>query len=271
LVTYKLTHRLSPRFAEPAPIIDWGNIQSFELVTKDKQTIGSWFIEGDTDRPIVLVLHGNGACRSWMLQEAEMLNKAGFGVMLISMRAHGDSTGEFNDVGFSAQHDVVAAVDWLHSRWPNRRIVIWGQSMGSAAALFAARELGERVQGYILECPYRDLKTAVRIRLRNYLPSGLNGIAYAGMLTVSQVLLPNLDEISPRKAMGTVPRNVPILILAGRCDPLATLDEARDLTSAAPGDCQLVVFETEAHIPVIRADCETCRSSVIKFVTAGGR
>src|SRR5262245_52637498 len=134
LVTYKLTHRLSPRFAEPAPIINWATVQSFELVTKDKQTIGSWFIEGDADRPIVLVLHGNGACRSWMMNETEMLHISGFGVMLISTRAHGDSTGEFNDIGYSAQHDVVAAVDWLQRRWPHRPIVIWGQSMGAAAA-----------------------------------------------------------------------------------------------------------------------------------------
>src|SRR5262245_1614159 len=134
MVAYRLTRRINPWFAEPAPEIHWGTVRSFQLTTKDHQTIGSWFIEGDSGRPIVLVLHGNGACRSWMMNEAEMLHSSGFGVMLISMRAHGDSTGEFNDIGYSAQHDVVAAVDWLQRRWPHRPIVIWGQSMGAAAA-----------------------------------------------------------------------------------------------------------------------------------------
>jgi len=32
---------------------------------------------------------------------------------MISLRAHGDSTGDFNDVGYSARHDVVVAVEFL--------------------------------------------------------------------------------------------------------------------------------------------------------------
>ena len=33
--------------------------------------------------------------------------------------------------------------------------------MGAAAAVFASGELARRVHGYVLECPYQDLKTAV--------------------------------------------------------------------------------------------------------------
>ncbi len=77
------------------------------------------------------------------------------------MRAHGDSSGEFNDIGYSARLDVVAAVEFLERRRPARPILIHGTSLGAAAATFAAEELGHRVHGYVLECPYRDLRTAV--------------------------------------------------------------------------------------------------------------
>jgi alpha-beta hydrolase superfamily lysophospholipase len=79
---------------------------------------------------------------------------------MISLRAHGDSTGDFNDMGYSARHDVVAAVEFLERRRPGNPIVIHGLSMGAGAAVFASGELGHRIKGYVLESPYRDLKIA---------------------------------------------------------------------------------------------------------------
>ena len=52
--------------------------------------------------------------------------------------------------------------------------------MGSAAAVFAAGELGHRVHGYILESPYQDLKVAVWNRVNVALPPVLSHAAYAG-------------------------------------------------------------------------------------------
>ena len=37
-------------------------------------------------------------------------------------------------------------------------MIVDGNSMGAAAAVFAGRELAHRVRGYILESPYQDLK-----------------------------------------------------------------------------------------------------------------
>ena len=52
------------------------------------------------------------------LKRAE-LALSGYPILMISLRAHGDSTGEFNDIGYGA-HDVVAAVEFLERRHPGR-------------------------------------------------------------------------------------------------------------------------------------------------------
>src|SRR5690606_19387304 len=111
-VAYKLTRRLRPAFDEPPPASIAARTESFRLSTRDGQELGAWFVAGDLNRPVVLLLHGNGGCRGTCLRQVEFLTEAGCGVMLISFRAHGDSTGERNDFGYSAQHDVVAAVEW---------------------------------------------------------------------------------------------------------------------------------------------------------------
>ena len=87
-------------------------------------------------------------------------------------RAHGDSTGEFDDAGYGARRDVCAAVEFLERRRPGRPVIVDGNSLGSAAAIFAAGELGHRVAAYILECPYQDLKIAVWNRIDNCAASG---------------------------------------------------------------------------------------------------
>ena len=97
----------------------------------------------------------------------KLLLSHGCSVLMISHRAHGDSTGEFDDAGYSARRDVYAAVEFLEQRRPGRPVIVDGNSLGSAAAIFAAGELGHRVAAYILESPYQDLKIAVWNRVDN--------------------------------------------------------------------------------------------------------
>jgi uncharacterized protein len=123
---------------------------------------------------------------------------------MISFRAHGDSTGEINDIGYSARHDVIAAVAFLEQRRPGKPILVHGTSLGSAAAAFASGELAGRVRGYVLECPYRDVKSAVWNRTREYLPPVLDVIAYAGLRLVAPLVLPDLDQMAPVFAVGGV-------------------------------------------------------------------
>ena len=129
----QLTRRVEPVRAEPVPAVALGEITAFRLATGDAHELGAWFFEGRPDRPLVLILHGNGASRSMCLPEAALAGKAGSPVLLISFRAHGDSTGELNDFGYGGRHDVIAAVRWLRERHPGRPVVLWGRSMGAAA------------------------------------------------------------------------------------------------------------------------------------------
>lgn len=262
----RLTQRGAPLHAEPAPVVAWGSITPVRLSTADGEQLGGWFIEGHADKPTVLILHGNGRKRSTCLKEAELVANAGCSVLLVTQRAHGDSTGDFNDFGFSARLDVIAAVEWLRARSPNRSIVVWGQSLGSAAALFAAAELGERVQGYILECPYQNLRTAVRNRTRMYLPPVLDFVAYSGFSAVAPAVLPNVDEISPLKAAANVPGSAKVLVLAGELDQRATPAEARKIAAVIGERATLHVVPGGDHLTLAQADPENYRRVVLGFL-----
>lgn len=267
LVAYKLTHRLEARAEESLPSAAWAKLESLRLETKDGQTIGAWFTAGRADALSVLVIHGHKGRRGNSLTRAELFASWGHPVLMITLRAHGDSTGEFDDIGFSARHDVIAAVEFLESRHPGRPVIIDGNSMGAAAAVFAARELGRRAGGYILESPYRDLRTAVWNRVDNALPPVLDLAAYAGLNLVAPFFLPHLDEISPLKAIAGIPEDVPVLILSGSGDHLAHPEEARALHERVASHGRLVSFPGAGHGDLLNARPELYRAAVREFCT----
>ena len=129
-VAYRLTRRAQPPFPEPFPAADWGKFEPHRLKTIDGQEIGAWLVVGSGDAASILLIHGIGASRSACLSRAKILATQGCSVLMISLRAHGDSTGEFNDMGYGARHDVVAAVEFLERQRPGKPIVVHGLSMG---------------------------------------------------------------------------------------------------------------------------------------------
>jgi alpha-beta hydrolase superfamily lysophospholipase len=264
-VAYRLTRRHYPQAPEPVPQITWGRIEADRIQTSDGEVLGAWFVDRRDQAPSVLLLHGSGGSRGHALGRAQMLVSHGYAVLMISLRAHGDSTGDYNDIGWGARADVRAAVEFLEKRRPGRPVIVSGNSLGSAAAVFAALELGHRVQGYILESPYQDLKVAVWNRTDVNLPPVLSHAAYAGLRVVAPLFLPHLEQISPLKAIRGIPEDVPVLILAGAADRLARLHEAKAILQEVASHGQIILFPRAGHGNLFRSNRDLYTRTVLEF------
>lgn len=263
ILTFLVTHRVSPRFEEPPPAIPWGTFTSERLATADGEDLGAWFVDGSCDSaPAVVFLHGVASCRRQLLAEAEDFHRRGCSCLLISQRGHGDSTGGYNDFGYGCRGDVTAAVDWLKNRCPDRPVVVWGTSMGAASALFAAEENGTKVAGYILECPYQNLRIATRNRTRLILPPGIEVMAYHTLNLVAPLSLPHVDDIDPAAAASRMPRDIPMLILAGGKDRLALPEEARAIGERVGASAKVVVVPEGGHTFLLAANPDLVRGEI---------
>jgi alpha-beta hydrolase superfamily lysophospholipase len=271
IYAHRMTHRTRPRIEEPPPRVSWAKFEPLRIATTDGQNLGAWFAPGRDDMPSVVLLHGNGGNRGSLLFQAKLLAGEGFSVLPVTLRAHGDSSGDFNDFGYSARLDVVAAVEFLEARRPGKPIFIFGASLGAAAATFASKDLGPRVAGYLLEAPYMDLRSAARNRTSAALPPGLEWVAYQGLLWVSPLVLPHLDQISPLEAIAGVPDHVPVLLMAGRLDVKARPEQVEALYDQVRTHGQYVVFETAGHLHYQEADLDLYRSTVLGFLRSGER
>jgi len=234
--------------------VPWTTLEQVWLNTSDGQRIGGW-INRRGDRPeVVLFLHGIGDTRSFWLPQMHMLGEHHYPSMAISFRAHGDSSGRIEDFGFSSRYDVEAAVDYLHGQFPGRGVVLVGNSLGSAAAIYAARSLDHQVAGYFLESPYRDLATAVWNRT-SAVPPPFNWMAFWGMRMWGKMLLPeNAQLIQPIDYIGAIPADVPITLVAARHDRWCRLWEVTDLYQKVQSHAQLVVIDSDRHGACSRTD-----------------
>jgi pimeloyl-ACP methyl ester carboxylesterase len=262
IVTWRLTHRSQPPFPEPipvwgGPIPAWGaaSIEEVRIDTRDGERLGAWFVPAPEASVAVLVLHGNGGSRQNEADLMRWFSGERATVLAPSLRAHGDSTGATNDLGWSARADVIACVAFLERRAPGSRIVVFGDSLGAAAAIYAAGELGHRVQGYVLEAPYRDVRAATRHRLAMYLPPVLDRLAYAGLLLWSRVMLsPSPDELRPIDRAADIPNDVPVVFLSGTEDRHAPLAEVEEIRSRCGNHAKLIVFPGAAHDALVSTD-----------------
>ena len=110
-------------------------------------TIRGWYAPGPDGpaSPTVVLANGIYSCRrdSVTLLPAAMLHKAGFGVLLVDLRNHGDSdvdTGHAS-LGGKEYADLLGAWDWLVGRGHDAaRIGLFGTSLSGASALIAMGE-----------------------------------------------------------------------------------------------------------------------------------
>jgi dienelactone hydrolase len=113
--------------------------ESVTVTTADGVDLAAWYVPG-TNGAGVVVAHGAGSTRSSVLDEAAVLARAGYALVLVDARGHGDSGGTAMDFGWYGDLDLTAATAYLAAR-PDvdaDRIGVVGFSMGGEQAVGAA-------------------------------------------------------------------------------------------------------------------------------------
>jgi pimeloyl-ACP methyl ester carboxylesterase len=129
-------------------------------VSLDK-SINAWVYENLNSNVVMVVAHGNG-------ENLEALNQYGFLDALKSLDVSfivfdypglGKSTGAPDQE--SVRRATVAAVNWAEQNMGNKSLVLFGRSLGAAAAMQAVSVLDEKVlDGLVLVSAWASMKDA---------------------------------------------------------------------------------------------------------------
>ncbi len=124
---------------------DYGMVfEKVSTVSPDGLTLYGWFVPGKNGATI-MIHHGSPGGRQDGLHEAQLLNEAGYSVLLGSFRAHDESEGEIITFGYYEIQDIQAWHDYLLARddVDPERIGMFGESMGGGTSiLYAAANPG---------------------------------------------------------------------------------------------------------------------------------
>lgn len=109
------------------------------VTTTDGVRLSGWYVPSQ-NRAAVVVIHGSGSSRLNILDHVDVLAGAGYGVLALDARGHGQSDGVAMDLGWLEDLDIDAGVSFLAEQ-PDvdpGRVGTFGISMGAVGALDAA-------------------------------------------------------------------------------------------------------------------------------------
>jgi uncharacterized protein len=123
------------------------------LTSSDGEKLIAWHVPPHGPKPVVIYFHGNAGALNLRAGRFKWLTADGTGLVALSYRGYGGSTGKPSETGLI--NDAMAAYDFAAARYPPKRIVLWGESLGTGVAVAVAAE--REVGGIILDAPFTSI------------------------------------------------------------------------------------------------------------------
>jgi fermentation-respiration switch protein FrsA (DUF1100 family) len=194
------------------------------LDTSDGEKVIAWHVPPRGDQPVFLYLHGNGGSLRYRVDRYRALTADGSGLLALSYRGYGGSTGHPTEEGLIA--DAQTAYAFAVARYGAKRIDLWGESLGSgvAVALAADRPIGRMV----LQAPFTSAADVGATRYW-YMP----------------VRLLMKDQYRSDLRIGAV--TAPVLVLHGEHDTIVPISLGERLYDMIKSPKRFVRFTDAGH------------------------
>jgi fermentation-respiration switch protein FrsA (DUF1100 family) len=219
-----------------------------EVLSTDGVSLRCWWMPaGDSARAAVLVPGWGGyKFEEHVLQTLPVYHDAGYGVLLLDLRAQGESGGSRRTLGYREIRDVWGALAWLRRRgYAPDRVVIHGWSMGGATALRAAPGTG--VAAVVEEAGYGDLPLLLREKIPEFVRFGR--VLEPAILLAGR-LFPDFDPwdvVPKRETTRLSDEGVPLFIIHSTIDDVVPYEQAKLLAAAYPG-AHVWTLEEYGHV-----------------------
>jgi uncharacterized protein len=199
--------------------------QEVVLETSDGEKVIAWHVPPRGDKPVVIYFHGNGEIVPWRVERHRATIANGTGLIALSYRGYGGSTGTPTEEGL--HRDAEAAYAFATARYAPKRIVLWGHSLGTGVAVRLAAE--KPVGKVILEAPYSST-VDVAAALFPYVP--VRWLMH--------------DQFHSDEWIGSI--KAPLLVMHGARDDVIRLAFGQRLFALAHEPKRFITYDKGNHI-----------------------
>ena len=238
-LTYLVLH-LPRNPVEDKP--DWGRITETTIPTEEGGVLEVWRVtpEGQS-RGIVVLAHGWGRNRDRMVNRGRIFGRLGFTTIMHSARDHGKSSPHPFMCAPRFAEDIEAVL-----RWVKEPVLLYGHSIGAAAAVIVASRNPGRVKLLFLEGCYARTREALLSLYRSY--NWVFGVFFAPMVVLWMEIFWKwrLEKVSPVRLAAAI--DCPVLIIHGEKDQNFPLHHAWRLRDSFPsGKAETFVAKGADH------------------------
>ena len=227
----------SPRRKSPGttPASVGLGFREVELRSTDGVRLSAWWVPVEDSSLAAVLVPGWGGYKfdEHLLQTLPVYHGAGYGVLMLDLRAQGESSGARRTLGYREVRDVRGALAWLQSQgYTLDQVVLHGWSMGGATALRAAPGTG--VAAVVEEAGYADLPLLLKGKLPEFVRFG--GLLEPAILLAGR-LFPDFDpwDVVPKNdAAKLSDEGVPLFIIHSTGDEIVPYEQAKILAAAYP-------------------------------------
>lgn len=233
------------------------------IVNEGLNLFGEYYDFG-YDRAVIIV-PGRTESLRYGYYFAKPYVESGYNLLVIDQRAHGDSDGKYNTVGFDEHRDVIAWAGYLHDCFGVRSVVLHGICIGASCALFAMT--APHTPDYLTAMVAEGMYPTFYDSFKNH------------MIALKKPTFPFMAFINlwMRLCTGYSMKHGPIHVIHDYKKPLLMLHGKEDLyslpstaktlyESAGSESKELVWFEKGAHSQLRYADSEAYDQAIKAFL-----
>ena len=286
LYAYKLTHFYSPSLAKKAPSKNiftktWKLFrgpkfkktietnyphfpyETVQLITGTGNVIESWSMRSDSSKGSVILIHGLGANKAFMLDQAYEFRYLGYNVMLVDLRAHGNSDGNTTTLGVRESEEVKLAYDYLTKKG-DKKIILYGISLGAVVAAKAVHDFQLQPSSIILDMPFGNLQKLLEGRARML---GFPEEPFGMLVTFWCGAERGFNGFRHTTSRYVQTIKCPVLIQYGALDKLVTPEEINCVFKhVASNNKKLVIYEDAGHESFLVHHPERWRQEISDFL-----
>ncbi len=234
-------------------------VENFQAT--DGTSLNAWFLpakpaDGAQAKATILFLHGNAENISTHFRNVMWLPAEGYSVLALDYRGYGASDGTPSLAGI--QLDIDAAMRHLltHKDVDPNKIVIFGQSLGGALAIYYAAHNAYRanIRAVVIDSAFYDYRQIAREKLAGF------------FLTWPFQWLPWLavnDDYSPKDSIAVI-SPLPLMLIHGDRDEVVPPGHSRRLFKLAREPKELLIVPGAGHTQSLNE--ETARKRLIEFL-----
>ncbi len=222
----------------------------------------AWMIEADSPKGTVLMFHGYKGEKSKLLKRAALIRKMGYNTMLVDQMGAGESEGNQVTIGYLEAQNVRDCYNYLVNK-KTENIIIYGISMGAAAAMKAIQDYNIKPDKLIIEAPFGSLYKAVTNRFdlvkAPYFPMAQLVVFWGGM----QYGFWGFGH-QPTEYAKSI--HCPTLIMYGAKDKRVMQSEIDAIANNIPGNKQVAIYPRSGHVNFLKEHLVDWTNDVATFL-----